>query len=686
MADIKISELAETTDLEGLYTVGTDKNNLSKKVALQFVKDAANYANEQGDYAKEVGDTVNGNVGVDDYPAFSASTSYSAGDIVRFNGVLYQFTANHAASAWNGNDVKATSINAITSGKLTELEGDFYGKEGSTRSIASELVTNSGYVEKNGKITADNTWVYCNPYMLHKGETLSVDMGDLNGYPSIAITQASIVNIGDTIQLISPIDATEYTATEDVYVVISGTLLYGNIRKAEVTTPREIGFKDNVYIKEEVYSKTESDERYMQKSGGGSDFVTKEELPFVKLTSDFPTLFFEGVATWNNQSANVIATAVDGGVRFKSDTQANVQAAFKLSLQSGKRYIVEIVDNNGAFFNTQCQLFTGTSSDSLGMPYITPEYADNHYTFEFYKDDRDIFIFLPLSWKAYNGVTIDVAVKEYGEPTKEYISSDDVIKKIDEGSFSNEILKRCPSLIDNPTLYRGMDIVAFNKCICIGDSLTRGSINTTDEQGTTGDNAPYDENVAYPAKLARLTGMQVTNAGQGGTTFKSYYIAHASDDWRGYEMAIVKLGVNDADITLGGGGWTDDSAYGLTSIIEKLKNENKGIKIFVSTIEPGMSYQDWGNSVMAQRLKSVNDGIRNYVANLNDVDVILLDMEKYSTLYESNGYSCGHLSQYGYYRIAQDFCNYISCYMNTHKQEFRFIQFIGTDYTYTKDY
>lgn len=124
MADIKISELSETTDLNGLYTMGTDKNNLSKKVALQFVKDAADYANAQGDYAKQAGDTVNGNVGVSDYPEFSASQSYVIGDIVRYNGVLYAFTANHAASAWNGSDVKATSINAITSGKLAELESE----------------------------------------------------------------------------------------------------------------------------------------------------------------------------------------------------------------------------------------------------------------------------------------------------------------------------------------------------------------------------------------------------------------------------------------------------------------------------------------------------------------------------------------------------------------------------------
>ena len=62
MADIKISELAETTDLQGLYTIGTDKNNLSKKVSLEFVKDAANYANQQGDYAKDVGDSYAGRI------------------------------------------------------------------------------------------------------------------------------------------------------------------------------------------------------------------------------------------------------------------------------------------------------------------------------------------------------------------------------------------------------------------------------------------------------------------------------------------------------------------------------------------------------------------------------------------------------------------------------------------------
>jgi hypothetical protein len=125
MAERKISELESTTDLQDLYTIGTDKNNNSKKVKLQFVKEAADYANAQGDYAKEVADNTAGNTGVNDYPAFSASGIYSAGDVVNYNGKLYRFTAPHQSGAWNGNDVVPTSINAESQRKLTELSGEF---------------------------------------------------------------------------------------------------------------------------------------------------------------------------------------------------------------------------------------------------------------------------------------------------------------------------------------------------------------------------------------------------------------------------------------------------------------------------------------------------------------------------------------------------------------------------------
>lgn len=130
MADvvgIKISQLESTTDLQDLYTIGTDKNNSSKKVKLQFLKEAADYANSQGDYAKGVADNSAGNIGVSDYPAFSESGSYASGDVVNYNGKLYRFTAPHQSGAWNGNDVVPTSINAESQRKLTELSEEVSG-------------------------------------------------------------------------------------------------------------------------------------------------------------------------------------------------------------------------------------------------------------------------------------------------------------------------------------------------------------------------------------------------------------------------------------------------------------------------------------------------------------------------------------------------------------------------------
>lgn len=172
----KISELPETTDLQRLYTIGTDKNTSSKKVSLEFLRQAADYANAQGDYAKSVGDTVAGNVGATDYPVFSASGVYAIGDVVRYADRLYRFTAPHQAGAWNGSDVELTSINEEAQRKIAELESetnelesvlgiinvDSFTKENKTYSLfeAIALVPQKmrwrakgiSYAEKDGRI------------------------------------------------------------------------------------------------------------------------------------------------------------------------------------------------------------------------------------------------------------------------------------------------------------------------------------------------------------------------------------------------------------------------------------------------------------------------------------------------------------------------------------------------------
>ena len=108
--DIRISELEPTTDLTGLYTIGTDKNNLSKKVSLQFLDDAANYANTQGDYAKASTDAIMDSTGLSQYPLFTTANNYMKNAVVRYNGKLYRFTKIHTAGAWLGTDVEETSL------------------------------------------------------------------------------------------------------------------------------------------------------------------------------------------------------------------------------------------------------------------------------------------------------------------------------------------------------------------------------------------------------------------------------------------------------------------------------------------------------------------------------------------------------------------------------------------------
>lgn len=62
------------------------------------------------------------NTGVGDYPTFSDSRAYSAGDVVNYNGKLYKFTADHAAGAWNSGEVTETSLKKKMDEKITELE------------------------------------------------------------------------------------------------------------------------------------------------------------------------------------------------------------------------------------------------------------------------------------------------------------------------------------------------------------------------------------------------------------------------------------------------------------------------------------------------------------------------------------------------------------------------------------
>ena len=56
------------------------------------------------------------------YPAFSTVTDYETGDIVYYANKLYQFTADHVAGDWTGEDVEDVSIKVLINAVNSELE------------------------------------------------------------------------------------------------------------------------------------------------------------------------------------------------------------------------------------------------------------------------------------------------------------------------------------------------------------------------------------------------------------------------------------------------------------------------------------------------------------------------------------------------------------------------------------
>lgn len=221
--------------------------------------------------------------------------------------------------------------------------------------------------------------------------------------------------------------------------------------------------------------------------------------------------------------------------------------------------------------------------------------------------------------------------------------------------------------------YKGNEFSLFNKCLCIGDSMTSGTFNYS-QQGQ-GDGYIEMAKYSYPTFLKKLTGVETVNMGVGGYTSVQWWNAYKDEDLSGYDIALIQLGINDLSL----GGWTQASIDAFTNIINKLKAENTGIKIFITTIIPALAYPK-------SRHSAISAGIRTLVQSLNDENVILADLAIYGHTADSVAYSCGHLSAYGYLRLARDWKGIVGYIVNTNKNLFRKVQFIGTNYNYTDPY
>ena len=225
----------------------------------------------------------------------------------------------------------------------------------------------------------------------------------------------------------------------------------------------------------------------------------------------------------------------------------------------------------------------------------------------------------------------------------------------------------------NPCDYSELTVQVFNKCLCIGDSLTYGGFNMDDNAGTTGaipDAAEQSAKYSYPSQFSKITGVQTTNKGVSGYSTVDWFNNFEQEDLSGHDMCIIFLGVNDAAKAI----TDDDTKLYLGKIVDKVKNENKHIKIYLMTIIPAYNADDYLHK---------NEVIKQFANGRSDV--ILLDIATYGHSRQHTSYTSGHLSALGYYMLAKDLARYISWHIDNNLRQYRDIQFIGTDGYYTKD-
>lgn len=224
----------------------------------------------------------------------------------------------------------------------------------------------------------------------------------------------------------------------------------------------------------------------------------------------------------------------------------------------------------------------------------------------------------------------------------------------------------------NPCDYEGMDVCVFRKGLCIGDSLTAGGFNYN-----SGTNPWSDGNIySYPAQFQKMTGIEMVNEGHSGRDSVQWWANYGTGgqseiDFSGYDFAIIGLGVNDVSHSVS----TEDSEEAFQNIIDALKTANNGIKIFVFTILPA-----YADVLIAE---SAYGDINEMIAGLSEQEnVYLCDLTTYGHEFTNSPYAAGHLTAYGYWRLAKDLMGYIGSIMQKYPWDFRFVQFIGSDAEY----
>ena len=238
----------------------------------------------------------------------------------------------------------------------------------------------------------------------------------------------------------------------------------------------------------------------------------------------------------------------------------------------------------------------------------------------------------------------------------------------------------------------------------IGDSLSSGEFEGTDENGNTTWTDMYD--YSWGQVMARDTGSKVYNFSKGGLTAEGF-LTWTSDmasnpDKLGFgafdadkkcQAYIIALGVNDllvrnepvgtkADININNPEQNADTFAGwYGAIISKLKAIQPDARIFLMTMP-----QDGNDDETAKALRKAHRDLLLDMEKLFGEYTYVLDFNTYAPVYDSafkNQYYLGnHMNPAGYVQTARMVESYIDYIIRHNSADFAKIGFVGSNIDY----
>lgn len=115
-------------------------------------------------------ENLNANTGISEYETFSDQKAYSAGDTVMYNGLLYTFTTDRAAGAWDESQVESASLKGEVENDVLEMSLNNIASENKFRCLG-KFQTVKAILNTNG------TWYTNSEYT--KGIIISVHNNDI---------------------------------------------------------------------------------------------------------------------------------------------------------------------------------------------------------------------------------------------------------------------------------------------------------------------------------------------------------------------------------------------------------------------------------------------------------------------------------------------------------------------------